>query len=151
LLVRLIMGLSSILLFTVTFAAVVFRYLLKMPLPWSQDVIRFAFTYLIYFGAAYCVRENAHLNIDVLLSLLKPRARIAVDIAINVILLAFFVFLVVYGLRFAATGQGQTSSYLMVPMSYYYAGIPIAGGIMTFYMVARITGQVESLLSKDGR
>ena len=94
-LLRFILGASSFVIFVVTFAAVVFRYVLKAPLPWSQDVIRLAFTYMIYFGAAYCVRENAHLNIDVGLSLLSNKLRAIVEIFINIVLFGFFIFLLV--------------------------------------------------------
>ena len=46
--IRFILGATSAVIFLVTFLAVVFRYLLKSPLPWSQDVIRLAFTYMIF-------------------------------------------------------------------------------------------------------
>ena len=62
---KLVMGISAIAVLVVTFAQVLFRYVLKSPLPWSQDVLRLAFTYLVFWGAAWCVREKGHLNVDV--------------------------------------------------------------------------------------
>lgn len=55
---KLVMGISAIAVLVVTFAQVLFRYVLKSPLPWSQDVLRLAFTYLVFWGAAWCVREK---------------------------------------------------------------------------------------------
>ena len=46
--IRFILGATSAVIFLVTFLAVVFRYLLKSPLPGSHDVIRLAFTYMIF-------------------------------------------------------------------------------------------------------
>lgn len=149
-LLRFVLGMSSLVIFVVTFAAVVFRYLLHAPLPWSQDVIRLGFTYMIYFGAAYCVRENANLNIDVGLSLLSKRKRILVEILINIILFGFFIFLLVFGLQFAETGISQTSSYLMLPMKIYYMGIPLSGAFMAFYVVMNIIKQIKRLANKEG-
>lgn len=100
-LIRFVLGLSSCVIFVVTFLAVIFRYVLHSPLPWSQDVIRLAFTYMIYFGAAYCVRDNSHLNVDVLLTLLSKRNRKIVEIIINFVLMGFFIFLVNFGFSFA--------------------------------------------------
>lgn len=144
-LIRLILGLTSGVIFGVTFLAVIFRYLLKSPLPWSQDVIRLAFTYMIYFGAAYCVKDNSHLNVDVLLSALQPRTRKICEIIINIVLLGFFCFLVTFGFTFAQLGSIQTTSYLMLPMTYYYLGIPLAAVCMAFYVIENILQQIKDL------
>jgi len=146
--IRFVLGLSSAVIFAVTFLAVVFRYLLHAPLPWSQDVIRLAFTYMIYFGAAYCVRDNSHLNVDVLLTMLSKRGRKMVEIAINFVLLGFFAFLVNFGLYFAKMGYIQTTSYLMLPMTYYYLSIPLSAVAMIFYVIQNILGQLKDL--KEG-
>lgn len=146
--IRFVLGLSSAVIFVVTFLAVVFRYLLHAPLPWSQDVIRLAFTYMIYFGAAYCVRDNSHLNVDVLLTMLSKRGRKMVEIAINFVLLGFFAFLVNFGLYFAKLGYIQTTSYLMLPMTYYYLSIPLSAVAMIFYVIQNILGQLKDL--KEG-
>jgi TRAP-type C4-dicarboxylate transport system permease small subunit len=148
-LIRLILGVTSAVIFVVTFLAVIFRYILKAPLPWSQDVIRLAFTYMIYFGAAYCVRDSSHLNVDVLLTMLSKRGRKIAEILINIVLLCFFIFLVVYGFTFAQMGYIQTTSYLMLPMTYYYLGIPLAAIGMIFYVIQNILNQVKDL--KEGR
>ncbi len=147
-LIRLVLGISSGVIFVVTFLAVIFRYLLKSPLPWSQDVIRLAFTYMIYFGAAYCVRDNSHLNVDVLLTMLSKRGRQKAEILINVILLGFFLFLIAYGFSFAQMGSIQTTSYLMLPMTYYYLGIPLSALGMIFYVMQNIVGQIREM--KEG-
>ena len=49
-LARLVMGVSAIAVLGVTFAQVLCRYVLKSPLPWSQDILRLAFTYLVFWG-----------------------------------------------------------------------------------------------------
>ncbi|MFR6334038.1 MAG: TRAP transporter small permease, partial [Eisenbergiella sp.] len=66
--IKAVMVVSGIVLLAVTFWQVVCRYVLKAPLPWSQDIIRLSFTYLVFWGAAYCVHEKSNLNVDVLLT-----------------------------------------------------------------------------------
>lgn len=148
--IRFILGATSAVIFLVTFLAVVFRYLLKSPLPWPQDVIRLAFTYMIFFGAAYCVRDNSHLNVDVLLGVLGNKTRKIVEILINLVLLGFFLFLMSFGFSFAQMGYIQTTSYLMLPMTYYYLGIPLSAICMIFYVVQNIFGQVKFLNGAEG-
>lgn len=142
---RVVMALSSLVLFSITFMQVVWRFVLKSPLPWSQDIIRLCFTYLVFLGAAYCVKENAHLSIDVIISLLKPRTRKIVDLLISLVLLAFFVFLAYYGVAFMQTGDSQMAPYLPLRMSLYYASVPVSAVLMVFYMLLQLAEQLRAL------
>lgn len=143
-LVKLIMGLSSIVVFVLTFAQVLCRFVFKSPLPWSTDILRLAFTYLVFWGAAWCVKEKGHLNIDVVLSSLPEKIRKKVEILISCILIFFFVLLIVQGYGFAMSGLTQTTSYLPIPMAIYYASIPTAAFLMLFYMLQILGGQLKN-------
>ena len=142
--IKTLMATSAFVLFMVNFLQVVFRFILKSPLAWSQDVIRLCFTYLVFLGAAWCVREKAHLNIDVVISCLKPKLRAALELVINIALCGFFIFLAYYGWKFAVTGKTQLAPYLPVPMFYYYLSVPISAVLMLYYMVPHIIGQVKN-------
>lgn len=146
---RSVMAASALTLFVVTFLQVVFRFLLKSPLAWSQDIIRLCFTYLTFFGAAWCVKEKAHLNIDVLLTSLKPALRKLIEIVINLILLAFFVFLAYYGFLFARSGSTQLAPYLPIPMSAYYMSVPLSAVFMFFYLVQQLVDLIKGNESKE--
>ena len=84
-LAKAIMGVSSLLVFVITFLQVICRFVLKSPLPWSTDILRLAFTYLVFWGAAWCVREKEHLNVDVVLTAMPAGMRRTVEILINVV------------------------------------------------------------------
>lgn len=150
-----VMALTSLLLFIVTFLQVVSRFIFKTPLAWSQDVIRLCFVYLVFWGAAYCVKEKAHLNVDVFLTALKPKMRKIVEIIINVILLLFFVFLIYFGFNFAQTGSTQNAPYLPIPMSLFYLSVPTSAVFMFYYMIQQIFGQIKTFnkidINSDGR
>lgn len=143
-----VMAVSSLILFVVAFMQVIFRFILKSPLAWSQDVIRLCFAYLIFFGAAYCVREKMHLNIDVILTSLKPKAKLSLEIIINLIMLAFFAFLLVYGIRFTQSGASQLASYLPIKMSIYYTSVPISAFLMFYYLAQQVVEQILILTGK---
>lgn len=148
---KFVMGISAVVLFLVTFAQVIFRYVLKSPLPWSQDVLRLAFTYLVFWGAAWCVKEKGHLNIDVLLTAMPRTMCFVVELIINLVLCGFFVLLIVYGYNFALGGLTQTAPYLLIPMSVYYASIPSAAVLMLYYMVQIIIESVMNFIKGDAK
>lgn len=149
LLVRGIIGIALLVLFLVSFSVIIGRVFFGASMGWSQDVIRLCFTYVIYFGAAYCVREKGHLNVDFLLGMMKPRLRQTVEFIINLVLLAFFAFIVYFGFQFAATGASQKSPYLMLPMTWYYYGVPVSGAMMFFYMLKQLIEEAKLLFSKE--
>lgn len=148
-LTKLIMAVSSFTVFLVTVLQVVSRYVLKSPFPWSQDVLRLAFTYMVFWGAAWCVKERGHLCVDALISTFPKKMRSVVEIVINLILCAFFVFLIIYGGQFAMSGLTQMAPYLPIPMTLYYASIPSAAVLMLYYMVQVIAEDILSLVKKE--
>lgn len=149
LLVRGIIGIALLVLFLVSFSVIIGRVFFGASMGWSQDVIRLCFTYVIYFGAAYCVREKGHLNVDFLLGMMKPKLRQTVEFIINLVLLAFFAFIVYFGFQFSATGASQKSPYLMLPMTWYYYCVPVSGAMMFFYMLKQLIEEAKLLFSKE--
>lgn len=57
-----------------TFMNVVLRQF-GIGFPWSEEIARICFIYLIYLGAIIAARENQHLMIDTLICKLPPWAR----------------------------------------------------------------------------
>ncbi len=149
--VRGIIGVALLILFLVSFSVIIGRVFFGASMGWSQDVIRLCFTYVIYFGAAYCVREKGHLNVDFVLSMMNPKVRQIIEFIINIILLAFFAFIVYFGFQFAATGASQKSPYLMLPMTWYYYGVPVSGIMMFFYMLEQLIDEAKAIFGKEAK
>jgi len=78
------MFLSVMILFT--FANVVLRQF-KTGFPWSEEVARICFIYLVYLGAVIAARENRHLMIDTLVTKLKPVPQKALYVIIQGIII----------------------------------------------------------------
>lgn len=148
-LTKTVMAVSSFTVFLVTCLQVLSRYVLKAPFPWSQDVLRIAFAWMVFWGAAWCVKERGHLCVDALLSTFPKKMRTVVEIIINIVLLGFFLFLAVFGTKFAITGLTQTAPYLPIPMTLYYAAIPSAAVLMMYYMVQVIFEDICTLFKKE--
>jgi TRAP-type C4-dicarboxylate transport system permease small subunit len=53
-----VMGISAIVVFVITFLQVLCRFVLKSPLPWSTDILRLAFTYLVFWGCVVCAGKG---------------------------------------------------------------------------------------------
>ncbi|HVE49424.1 MAG TPA: TRAP transporter small permease [Casimicrobiaceae bacterium] len=51
------------------------RFLLNYSSAWAEEVARYAFIYLGWIGAAYAVRERAHVRFDIVLSRVGPSTK----------------------------------------------------------------------------
>ena len=49
------------------------RFVLNYSLAWAQETAQYAFIYLGYVGAAFAVKERAHIRFDILLQRLPAR------------------------------------------------------------------------------
>ncbi|SNT27269.1 TRAP-type C4-dicarboxylate transport system, small permease component [Anaerovirgula multivorans] len=145
--VRFIMAFSALILSIVTTLQVVARYIFKSPIGWGQDIIRLSFIYLVFWGAAYCVKEKEHLNIDILLTSLKPKAKKILELGINIVLAFFFMFIIYYGFIFTQSGANQKAPYLSIPMSLYYLSLPTSGIFMIYYQLRQVMEQISNLKS----
>lgn len=57
------------------FADVVARFAFSTSIAVANEIARFAFVYMIYFGVSYAIRERRHMRVTVLLDAVSPAAR----------------------------------------------------------------------------
>jgi TRAP-type C4-dicarboxylate transport system permease small subunit len=80
------------------FAQVIYRYVLKQPLSWSEEVSRYLFSCVTLFGAVLLYRGNSHINMSLLKDLIKVKfVQTLLDILAQVLVLVFLGVVIRYG------------------------------------------------------
>lgn len=120
------------------------RYLFSIPLPWSTDINRFLFIYLVFLGATIGIRDHSHLNIDVLVKKFPKRLKKFLNILINLIILIFLIIIVIAGLIFVLSSVTQVTPYLRISISYYYLAIPLSATAMIYYLSFHLKNQIKN-------
>lgn len=59
----------------ITFAAVIARYIFASGILWALETTVFLFAWLVLIGVSYCLKANALLGVDIVVSALSPNAR----------------------------------------------------------------------------
>lgn len=115
-------------------------------LSWSEELARYCFVWLIYIGISYGVKKQKHINIDVLLILLKGRKKLALQMIANLLFLFFSLYVVVYGYKIAETllSFGQVSPGLGIEMGYVYLATPIGFGLTSIRLIQIFIIQVKA-------
>lgn len=113
---------------------VVRRFGLNFSSAWGEEAARYAFIYLGWIGAAYAVRERAHIRFDILLQRLGPRGKAVVYMISEVATIAFACIALYWSLH--TTQQllrfdGQTPV-LRVNKAWFEAAVPIGFALVIF-------------------
>lgn len=117
---------------------------------WGEELVRYAFIYLVWIGAASAVRERAHIRIDVLIHYLGVRTKAALYIfgdlvmaAVAVIALYWSFETVLVSLKF-----GSVSAGLRVSMVWFLMAVPVGFTIMLWRLIQSLARDFKSF--RDG-
>ena len=126
------------------FLQVIFRYMLKQPLSWSEELSRYLFTGITLFGAVILYRSNGHINMSLLKDLVKIKTvQAAIDIMAQMLTLLFLVIVIWYGfpMSFKVIDLNVVSpSMPWFKIGYVYILLPMAAVFSVF-------GVLEVLIS----
>ncbi len=116
------------------FINVVLRFTTDRSILWVEEAARYLMIWLTFLGMGPVLRYGGHLGIDTLQDAF-PRHATTIRRAIFAVLLAFFVFMVWVGLRYAAFAWGQTTPVLQIPIGIVYLAMPIGFGLSILHLL----------------
>lgn len=117
------------------FTQVLFRFVLKKPLAWTEELAIYCLVWLTFLGAAYALSRRAHISVDFFTELFPLFIKRIFYMIATIISFAFYIILVFYGYKFMIQGFAQTSSVFKLPMGYVYSVIPISGIILIINLI----------------
>lgn len=122
------------------------RYVLFAPLPWSEQIPKYAMIYMGFLGASVGISKNRHIGFDIMVTRLPSKIRKLVIIAGRIVILFFLVMMTIYGISFAlAVGFSSNAPMLPIPMFYLFLAVPIGGAFMILQAAIRLILDVISL------
>ena len=114
---------------------IVFRYVFNIPLGWSEEVARFSFVWVSFFGASALMRVQEHINVNVFVDRFPPRLRAGAVLAANLCGLICVYFFLIGGIALTTNEWSQLAPAMQIPMGWVYLVIPVSAGLMAIWMV----------------
>ncbi|MDV2685244.1 TRAP transporter small permease [Alkalihalophilus lindianensis] len=141
----------SVVMVAVIAAQVFMRHVMESSLSWSEELARYCFIWLVYLGISYGVKKQRHIKVDVVLLLLKGKAKIALAMFANLLFLSFAIFVIIYGYDIAQRllAFGQTSPALHIPMGLVYMATPIGMGLTAIRLIQQLIKQGKTLFGDE--
>jgi TRAP-type C4-dicarboxylate transport system permease small subunit len=119
-----------------TLAQVIWRYVLEMPIQWSEEVARYCFVWVTFLGAAALMRvRDGHPAIDALHHSVGPRWQRALKAIRRLVVIAGSLAIAVGGLRMVQLQWQQLSPSLEIPMAWIYLSMVVGPLIGIFWVV----------------
>lgn len=120
----------SVVMIIVTLAQVIFRYVIAAPLPWSEELARYCFVWIVFLGGAVGLSRGIHLGVDLLVNAMPAPFRRGLDALTSALIAAFAAIVIYASLPVLNMNMFQRSPALGVQMTYIYMAIPISMGLI---------------------
>ena len=110
------------------------RFGLNFSSAWSQETAQYLFIYLGYIGAAYGVKERAHIRFDVLISRVGERAKGWLYIFAELCTIAFALIAVYWSLHTVVqlVTLGGTTPVLRINKAWFEIAVPLGFTLVVF-------------------
>ena len=151
--VNVIIVLSMIFLVTCITLQILNRFVLKVPMPWTEEFSRYFFVWLAMFGSAKALREKSHIFVDILEVLVKGTLAKVCSIAADTVCLVFSATLLYVSIPWTIKNFGVgTESVPSLSMGMFYLCIPVSAALLLLFgievLILRIKTPVEKAEGK---
>jgi len=126
------------LMIAVTFAQVIFRYVLRSPLPWSEELARYCFVWIVFLGATLGLERGVHIGVDILTILLPGRVQRWLAAINEVLILAFVLLIILASVSVVDANRLQFSPALGLQMAKVYLAIPLGMAVMALLLLGKL-------------
>lgn len=123
---------------------VVWRYVLKLSLPWSEELMRYMFIWLVMIGISVGVRYKKHVAIDVLADSLQGSSKFIVKMIIACCCLVLYFFMIKFGSDFMLSTVKMKSSAMRLPMWCVNLSMPIGEVLALIFQIEEIIEMVKT-------
>lgn len=124
----------------IVFVGVIFRYVLKSPIGWSEEVTLICLTWCVFGAASYAFYIGINVGVTFLVDKLGGKnGHHIVAVIINLITIVFFCVLLYTSAQTTMNVVGKFSTAAHIPLVIPYAALP-TGCIMSILRLIELSG-----------
>lgn len=116
------------------FAQVLFRYVLKMPLIWPEEVARFCYIWISFLGMAVLTRKGELLAVDTL-QFMKPQVRRGVILFTRLLMIVILCMFAWLGFGMLSKAHGQVLPATGLSIWWLYLATPLSSLVAIYFLV----------------
>ena len=132
------------------FAQVLFRYVIPLPLFWTEEFARYCLVWASLLGAAVATKRGQHIAVTFVMERLPARLhrffRVVALFSVAVIL----AIIMWGGIQLVMVTRAQISPALRIPMAIPYAAVPVGAAVMLLHTIVLILRPPKSAAEGSG-
>jgi TRAP-type C4-dicarboxylate transport system permease small subunit len=130
-------------------AQILFRYVLNISVPWTEEAARWLFVWQIFLGSSLMLKEHGHLKITMVRDLLPYTVQKVVDLIMSLLGLIFIIGIFFGSLQMIGSVQNVTAGSFSLSVKYMYLVVPISMVLMVLVYGRRVFQDVITLFRKN--
>lgn len=132
----------AIIMTVTTLVGILFRYLMTNPLPWTEELARYAMIWMGLLAISMGVRRQSHLGLQVIINLLPRLVQKIFSYLIKILIGYFLCMLMIYGGKMALDGYYQVAPALQIKMIYVLSAVPMAALLSLVQLILTTFGDL---------
>lgn len=119
------------------FMAAIMRFF-GYPLIWSVDMAQLLFIWLCFLGANRALRERGHLGVALLVRRLNRRARLMLEVALALLIIAFLGVLAVEGVKLTLLNMERVFGDSGISYAFVTIAVPFGCVLMALTVISNL-------------
>jgi TRAP-type C4-dicarboxylate transport system permease small subunit len=112
------------------------RFVLEMPIEWTEVLIRFSLIWMVFMGIPMAFRQGSMVSVDVLYRWSGPRMKKVLDTAVALAALTLVCIIIWWGWDYANRGKVQSMIGLEdVSMFWAYMALPVGAAFSVISII----------------
>ncbi len=103
------------------------RFVLEIPLVWTEEAARYLFVWGAFLGAAVAIGRGDHFTISIMVTSLAPRRQTRLDLLSLLLVIVFCLLLIWFGTAMSWRFVHINSPIIPISQGLIYAVIPLCG------------------------
>lgn len=142
-------GVIFLIVFVCCLLQVVFRFIIHIGTPWTEEFSRVGLAYMTFLMSALGIRQNAHPSVNFLIDKLPNRARFSMGVLIQLLICLVGVVLTYYGWQYLMREVSDLATTYHYSKAWWYWPIPASGVIMIIYSIRNIVFLIKSIIKNE--
>jgi TRAP-type C4-dicarboxylate transport system permease small subunit len=119
------------------FIQIIMRYVVGIPLTWTDELARYSYVWVCFAGLSYCCRNHTNIRMEAVIKILPPRFRKILLIILNIISIAVFSYLLPFAATFAKSQFNARTPALAIPKGFISISVPIGFGLLIINLLVQ--------------
>lgn len=137
-----ITGTMVVIMFTACIVQILFRYVFRSSLMWSEELGRYMLIGITFLGAAIALHQGKHICIDFIVIKLPEELRRYINIIVNIILLIALSLLTYNSLLSVQANWVAETPAMRISLGLIYINLPLGFGAMILDTLCSLFGVI---------